>query len=143
MRTNGKTETETNIKINNTFKNSKTFCKNRSHKLNFKGLIDKEKKSKKFIIDKNIIKEIREFNPKTLMSNEKEFFIAHPTLDIAGISKGKDHAYMGLPKKFLKLNRGGAKSARVVFPSSLNETMVNLEKLRINKLIDMKNNDSE
>ena len=50
---------------------------------------------------------------------------------------------MGLPKQFMKLNRGGAKSARVVFPSSLNETMVNLEKLRINKLFDMKNNDDE
>ena len=142
MRTNGKIKTEINIKNNNNFKN-KTFYKNKSNKLNFKSLIDKEKNPKKIIIDKNIIKEVREFNPRTLMSNEKEFFIAHPTLDIAGISKGKDHPYMGLPKKFLKLNRGGAKSARIVFPSSLNETMVNLEKLRINKLIDMKNNDSE
>jgi len=143
MRTNGKIKTEINIKNNNTFKNSKTFYKNKSHKVNFKSLIEKERNSKRFIIDRNIIKEVREFNPKTLMSNEKEFFIAHPTLDIAGISKGKDQAYMGLPKKFLKLNRGGAKSARIVFPSSLNETMVNLEKLRINKIIDMKNNDSE
>jgi len=157
VRINGKIKTEINIQNNNNnyFKNSRTFYKNKSHKINFKSLIDKDnhkrnyqsinpqKISTKFIIDKNIIKEVREFNPKTLMSNEKEFFIAHPTLDIAGISKGKDQAYIGLPKKFLKLNRGGAKSARIVFPSSLNETMVNLEKLRINKLIDMKNNDGE
>ena len=143
LRINGKIKTEINMKNNNTSKNSKTFYKTKSHKLNFKSLIEKEKNPKEFIIDKNIIKEVREFNPKTMMSNQKEFFIAHPTLDIAGISKGKGHAYMGLPKQFMKLNRGGAKSARVVFPSSLNETMVNLEKLRINKLIDMKNNDDE
>lgn len=140
MRTNGKIATEINIKTNKNFKNSKTFYRNKSNKFNFRGLtLNQEKKTKNFIIDKNIIKEVREFSPKTLMSNGKEFFIAHPTLDIAGISKGKDQAYMGLPKKFLKLNKGGAKSARIVFPSSLNETMVNLEKLRINKLIDMKN----
>ena len=143
LRINGKIKTEINMKNNNTSKNSKTFYKTKSHKLNFKSLIEKEKNPKEFIIDKNIIKEVREFNPKTMMSNQKEFFIAHPTLDIAGISKGKGHAYMGLPKQFMKLNRGGAKSARVVFPSSLNETMVNLEKLRINKLFDMKNNDDE
>jgi hypothetical protein len=34
----------------------------------------------------------------------------------------------------LKLNKGGNfKSARMIFPSSLNETLVNLEKLKINK----------
>ena len=70
LRINGKIKTEINMKNNNTSKNSKTFYKTKSHKLNFKSLIEKEKNPKEFIIDKNIIKEVREFNPKTMMSNQ-------------------------------------------------------------------------
>ena len=83
----------------------------------------------------DLAKEIKDFNPKTIINNKKEFFIAHPTLNIAGIAKGKEQIYIGLPKKLIKLNKGGNfKSTMMVFPSSLNETMVNLEKLRNNKL---------
>ena len=83
----------------------------------------------------DLAKEIKDFNPKTIINNKKEFFIAHPTLNIAGIAKGKEQVYIGLPKKLIKLNKGGNfKSTMMVFPSSLNETMVNLEKLRNNKL---------
>ena len=59
--------------------------------------------------------------------------------------KGKEQVYSGLPKKLLNLSKGGSfKSARMIFPSSLNETMVNLEKLRINKLhIDMDKKENE
>ena len=93
-----------------------------------------EKYMKKCLKNKNIEKEVKQFKPKTMINNKKEFFLAHPTLNYAGVSKGKDHAYIGLPKKLLKLSKGGNfKSARMIFPSSLNETMVNLEKLRINK----------
>ena len=104
-----------------------------------------ENKIKKFIINKNILDEIKRFKPKTLINNKKEFFIAHPTLKIAGVHKGKEQIYSGLPKKLLNLGKGGKfKSARMIFPSSLNETMVNLEKLRINKLhIDMEKKENE
>jgi hypothetical protein len=93
-----------------------------------------EKYLKKYLKNQNIEKKVKKFKPKTIINNKKEFFLAHPTLNYAGVSKRKDHAYSGLPKKLLKLNRGGNfKSARMIFPSSLNETLVNLEKLRINK----------
>ena len=93
-----------------------------------------EKYLKKYLKNQNIEKKVKKFKPKTIINNKKEFFLAHPTLYYAGVSKGKDQAYSGLPKKLLKLNRGGNfKSARMIFPSSLNETLVNLEKLRIIK----------
>jgi hypothetical protein len=38
-------------------------------------------------------KEVKEFKPKTMINNKKEFFIAHPTLNYAGVSKKKDQAY--------------------------------------------------
>ena len=91
-----------------------------------------EQYMKKYL--KKTEKEVKEFKPKTMINNKKEFFLAHPTLNYAGVSKRKDQVYSGLPKKLLKLNKGGNfKSARMIFPSSLNETLVNLEKLRINK----------
>ena len=93
---------------------------------------NKQKKEKE---KKDLMLEIKKFSPKTIINNKREFFIAHPTLDIAGVAKGKEQAYIGLPKKLLKLSKGGNfKSTMMVFPSSLNETMVNLEKLRSNKL---------
>ena len=93
-----------------------------------------EKYMKKYIKNNNIEKEVKQFKPKTMINNKKKFFLAHPTLNYAGVSKGKEQAYSGLPKKLLKLSKGGNfKSARMIFPSSLNETLVNLEKLRINK----------
>ena len=105
-----------------------------------------EKNIKKLYQTKNDLKnEIKDFNPKTIMTNKKEFFIAHPTLDIAGVAKGKEQIYIGLPKKLLRLNKGGNfKSTMMVFPSSLNETMVNLEKLRNNKLhVDINKKENE
>ena len=158
---NNKTDDFMNIKRNNiiNIKNNFIFYGNKknSNNYNFDFLLDSdfhkknyetinpaekalfENKIKKFIINKNILDEINRFKPKTLINNKKEFFIAHPTLKIAGVHKGKEQVYSGLPNKLLKLSKGGNfKSARMIFPSSLNETMVNLEKLRINKLhIDM------
>ena len=158
---NNKTDDFMNIKRNNiiNIKNNFIFYGNKKnsnnynfdflldsdfHKKNYETINPAEKalfgnKIKKFIINKNILDEINRFKPKTLINNKKEFFIAHPTLKIAGVHKGKEQVYSGLPNKLLKLSKGGNfKSARMIFPSSLNETMVNLEKLRINKLhIDM------
>jgi hypothetical protein len=100
--------------------------------------------SKLLIKNNDLVREIKEFSPKNIINNKKEFFIAHPTLYIAGVSKGKEQAFIGLPKKLLKLNKGGNfKSTMMVFPSSLNETMVNLEKLRSNKLhVDIENKEN-
>ena len=99
-----------------------------------------ENNVQKFIINKNLVKQVKEFRPDTIMTNKKEFFIAHPTLEIAGVSKGKEQAFIGLPKNLLKLNKSGHFKTMMVFPSSLNETMVNLEKLRNNKFRDFENN---
>ena len=85
--------------------------------------------TKKYIMIKNLSQKVKDFHPQTILSNKKEFFLSHPTLNIAGITKGKE-AYIGLPKKLLKLNKGGNFKSTMVFPSSLNETMVNLSKLR-------------
>ena len=102
-----------------------------------------EYRKKIYGIAKDLPKEIKDFNPKTIINNKKEFFIAHPTLNIAGIAKGKEQVYIGLPKKLIKLNKGGNFKSMMVFPSSLNETMVNLEKLRSNKLhIDINTKDN-
>jgi len=97
-----------------------------------------ENSAEKKILDNNILKEVKEFNPKTIIDNKKKFFIAHPTLNIAGIQKEKEQAFSGLPRNLLKLNSGNFNGNKIIFPSSLNETMVNLEKLRSNRIkIDM------
>jgi hypothetical protein len=97
-----------------------------------------ENSDEKQILNNNILKEVKEFVPKTIIDNKKKFFIAHPTLSIAGIAKEKEQAFSGLPKNLLKLNSGNFNGNKIIFPSSLNETMVNLEKLRSNRIkIDM------
>ena len=69
---------------------------------------------------------IEKYHPKTILDNKKEFFISHPTLNIAGIIKRKDLKYEGLPKKIirLKLHKNLEKIMRITFPSSLNETFL-------------------
>jgi hypothetical protein len=75
---------------------------------------------------------IKDFHPKTILDNKKEFFVAHPTLNTAGIIKKKEQKYIGIPNKLLrlKLHKSLEKNMQIKFPSSLNETLVNLEKLR-------------
>ena len=136
---------------NNNIKNSNIYNLNfdkinnlKSKTLNI-GEKSVNKKSKIYKIKNDLEKEVKKFNPKNLINNKKEFFLAHPTLNIAGVAKGKEQVYIGLPKKLLKLNKGGNfKSTMMVFPSSLNETMVNLEKLRSNKLhVDINKKENE
>ena len=121
----------------------------KNHKCN-----NSETKIKKRIIntDSNIINNTKEKNqytafdffkeyfPKTILDNKREFFVAHPTLNIAGVVKKKEVKYVGLPKKIirLKVHKNLEKNMMVTFPSSLNETLVNLEKLR-----NYKNNNNE
>ena len=133
-----------NLNIENAFKSDNLydseFEKNEYRTLNPSENNLKENNEKKFIIKKNLIKQVKEFHPETIMTNKKEFFLAHPTLNIAGVTKGREQAYIGLPKKLLRLNQGGHFKTMMVFPSSLNETMVNLEKLRNNRWHDFDKN---
>ena len=137
------------FKSNNLKNLEKFYDSDNDNNIRHKALNKEEKKAynsqKKYKIKKDLVKEIKEFHPKTIMTNKKKFFVAHPTLDIAGVAKGKEQVYIGLPKKLLRLNKGGNfKSTMMVFPSSLNETMVNLEKLRNNKLhIDINKKENE
>ena len=74
---------------------------------------------------------------------KKNFFISHPKLN--HVKYGSEGLHMKtwkindiletLPKKIskYKFNSKSQKNSIIVFPSSLNETVVNLEKLRVNK----------
>ena len=94
---------------------------------------------------KKINEIIKEYHPKTILDNKKEFFIAHPTLNIAGIVKNKESRYVGLPNKIirLKVHKNMEKNMIITFPSSLNETLVNLEKLRKCKNMNSVNNEKK
>jgi len=83
-------------------------------------------------LDNEIKRFSKDFHPKTILDNKKEFFVAHPTLNAAGIVKKKEQKYIGIPQKLLrlKLHKNLEKNMQIKFPSSLNETLVNLEKLR-------------
>ena len=95
------------------------------------------------IKDRNIFDLVKAYHPKTILDNKKEFFLAHPTLDTAGIVNKKERKYVGIPKKLLKLklHKNMEKNMQITFPSYLNETMVNLEKLR--KCRNIKVNENE
>lgn len=105
---------------------------------------DKLFKQAKEIIEygkKNFNKE--DFFIKKLFDQKKNYFISHPKLNY--IKYGTDGLNMKtwktndiletLPKKIskYKFSSKSQKNAIIVFPSSLNETVVNLEKLRVNK----------
>ena len=93
----------------------------------------------------NFYEYFKDHLPKTILDNKKEFFIAHPTLNIAGVINKKDLKYIGLPKKIIKLkiHKNLEKNVMYTFPSSLNETLVNLEKLRKCKNININNNENK
>ena len=90
---------------------------------------------------KNFNKE--DFFIKKFFDQKKNYFISHPKLNY--IKYGTDGLNMKtwkindmletLPKKIskYKFSSKSQKNAIIVFPSSLNETVVNLEKLRVNK----------
>ena len=111
-------------------------------------IIDKEKEiffeQVKNMIELGKIK----FDSKTealdkLFGNDKNFFISHPKLKyIKCLYDGNkmatwklENQINSLPKQLskLKILSKSQKNAIVVFPSFLNETMANLEKLRTNK----------
>lgn len=77
----------------------------------------------------------KEYNVENIINKEKKYFISHPNLTIAGVSNRKNKFANGLPNKIFsfKFSKNLEKNAFFIFPSTLNETLVNLEKLRINK----------
>ena len=81
------------------------------------------------------INNLKEFNTNNIMNKDKKFFISHPNLTIAGVNNKKNKYSTGLPNKIFsfKFSKKLEKNAFFIFPSTLNETLVNLEKLRINK----------
>ena len=81
------------------------------------------------------LKDIKEYTPENIMNKEKKFFISHPNLTLAGMDNKKNKFTSGLPNKIFsfKFSKKLEKNAFFTFPSTLNETLVNLEKLRINK----------
>jgi len=113
-----------NITLNNSTMKNKTI----DNELNRKNKIERFSK---------------DYHPKTILDNKKEFFVSHPTLNTAGIIKKKEQKYVGIPNKLLrlKLHKGVEKNIQIKFPSSLNETLVNLEKLRKCKNIYIKDNE--
>ena len=80
---------------------------------------------------------------KKFFDNKKKYFISHPKLNYVKYKNEGLHMKTWkindiletLPKKIskYKFSSKSQKNAIVVFPSSLNETVVNLEKLRVNK----------
>ena len=115
----------------NNFSNIITTEENKLNNSNMKiknlTLNDNEKKEDEFLR-----KIINNYHPKTFLNNNKEFFVAHPTLASIGVAKKNEMRYVGIPKKILrlKLHKNLEKNMQITFPSSLNETLVNLEKLR-------------
>ena len=92
-----------------------------------------------------LYKYIKEFQPKTILDNKREYFLAHPNLNIAiAFKKKKDNKYVAMPKKLLKfkVHKSLEKNALFTFPSSLNETLVNLEKLRKYRNIKVKESEN-
>ena len=78
-----------------------------------------------------------------IFGNDKNFFLSHPKLNyIKSLNEGNkmlnwklDNQINSLPQQLSKLKTlsKSKKNALIVFPSFLNETLVNLEKLRTNK----------
>lgn len=77
----------------------------------------------------------KKYKPLSMVTNQKEYFISHPTLEIAGIANQKEIKYIGLPRKLLKIktNKNLEKNTLVSFPTSVCEVFSNLEKLKKHK----------
>ena len=119
------------LKINNinNLEEEEDFDENNNSSLRAKKLSSRLEKE-----DLNL-KNIKEYTPENIMNKEKKYFISHPNLTLAGIDNKKNKFTSGLPNKIFsfKFSKKLEKNAFFTFPSTLNETLVNLEKLRINK----------
>ena len=119
------------LKINNinNLEEEEDFGENNNSSIRAKKLSSRLEKD-----DLNL-KNIKEYTPENIMNKEKKYFISHPNLTLAGIDNKKNKFTSGLPNKIFsfKFSKKLEKNAFFIFPSTLNETLVNLEKLRINK----------
>jgi len=73
-------------------------------------------------------------NYEIIPNKDKNFFLSHPNLNIAGCNQRINKYKMGIPNKLFsfKFSKNIDKNAFYQFPSTLNEIFVELEKLRIN-----------
>ena len=72
-------------------------------------------------------------NSEIIPNKDKNFFISHPNLNIAGYNNKLSKYKMGIPNKIFsfKFSKNMDKNNFYKFPSTLNEIFVELEKLRI------------
>ena len=110
---------------------------------NYKENEDNLKKAKEIIeIGKKVFNN-QNSSIQQFFNQKKNFFISHPKLNY--IKYGSEGFHMktwkindmmeNMPKQLskFKLSSKSQKNAIIIFPSSLNETVVNLEKLRVTK----------
>ena len=76
---------------------------------------------------------ILKLNSEIIPNRDKNYFLSHPNLTIAGIDQKVRKYNIGIPNKLFsfKFNKTRDKSGFYQFPSTLNEIFVELEKLRI------------
>ena len=119
------------LKINNinNLENEEDLAENNNSSLRTKKFSSRPQK------DYLNLKNIKEYTPENIMNKEKKYFISHPNLTLAGLDNNRNKFTSGLPNKIFsfKFSKNLEKNAFFVFPSTLNETLVNLEKLRINR----------
>ena len=72
-------------------------------------------------------------NSQIIPNKDKNFFISHPNLSLAGYDQKINKYKINLPNKLFsfKLGKNISKNGGFQFPSTLNEIFVELEKLRI------------
>ena len=84
---------------------------------------------------KEIIQSVNDYKPNILINKKKQFFIAHPNMKLAEIEK--ERTFNNILRK-LKVkpnkNKNLKKNSFAIFPSYLNEKMINLEKFKRNIL---------
>ena len=73
------------------------------------------------------------FNSEIIPNKDKNFFISHPNLTIAGVNNRLNKYKIGIPNKIFsfKFSKNIDKNNFYKFPSTLNEIFSELEKLRI------------
>ena len=127
--------------LDNNTKNNSSY--NKSYKNDLLDLNKSEKEKEKDIIKNNIeygdeIINKKELEENKILDREKSYFISHPKLkyvkDDLNMKSWKTNELLDtFPKNVIRhrFTSRSQKNHLIVFPSSLNQIMVNLEKLRI------------
>ena len=134
---------KTPYKMLNEKQNKETEIKIKKKKLNdgyYKTInlnMDMEKNNKEIKAkngnEADIHFKVLKLNTEIIPNKDKNFFISHPNLTIAGINQKLGKYNIGIPNKLFsfKFGKSADKSGFHKFPSTLNEIFVELEKLRI------------